>query len=265
MISRLDGSNRPRRSGRIEARKASASDIRGSSIRRWTRFLFRLAAGTTLAVFCLFVFLIVLFKWIDPPTSSVILQDSVKSILSGKERGAVRHTWVDYEDISPFALLAAVAAEDQRFPVHRGFDFREIRKAVEGAVNGRRLRGASTISQQTVKNLFLRQDRSVIRKVLEAGLTVLVEGIWGKKRILEVYLNIVQMGDGIYGIEAASRFYFKKSARNLTKEQAALLAATLPNPVRLSARRPSSYVLQRQKWILRQMHLLGGPKYLSNL
>jgi monofunctional biosynthetic peptidoglycan transglycosylase len=172
---------------------------------------------------------------------------------------------VPWEEISPQAALAVVAAEDQRFFDHQGFDLSAIRDVLRGSRSGERMRGASTITQQVAKNLFLWSDRSFLRKGLEAGLTVFIELLWPKRRILEVYLNVAQLGPGTFGFEAASQRYFRKSAAALTPSEAALLAAVLPNPERLRAERPSAYVRQRQAWVLRQMRLLGGTALLRSI
>ncbi len=169
----------------------------------------------------------------------------------------VRHQWVSLEQISPQLQLAVIAAEDQRFPDHLGFDLRAMAAAAKHNERSSRLRGASTLSQQAAKNLFLCSWRSYLRKGLEAWFTLLMELLWSKERLLEVYLNIVEFGPGIYGAEAASRAYFGRSAAQLTGYQAARLAAVLPNPYRFSAARPSAYVEQRSRWILRQMNQLG--------
>jgi monofunctional biosynthetic peptidoglycan transglycosylase len=153
--------------------------------------------------------------------------------------------------------LAVIASEDQNFMHHHGFDWGAIQRAIDYDENGKRLRGGSTLTQQTAKNLFLWQDRTLIRKGFEAYFTVLLEAFWTKRRILETYLNIVEFGDGIYGVEAAAQHYFHKPARRLTAEEAALLAAVLPNPHRYKANAPSSYVRGRQHWILQQMGNLG--------
>lgn len=202
------------------------------------------------------------FRFIDPPTSAFMLRDALAA-----PGGQVQQRWVPWDAISPHARLAVVAAEDQKFPDHRGFDVESIRAAVtahlEADSRDARLRGASTISQQVAKNLFLWPGRSWLRKGLEAGLTVLIELLWPKRRILEVYLNIAQFADDVYGVEAAARTYFGKPASALTPEEAALMAAVLPNPVGLSIARPSAYVRARQRWILRQMRQLGGAAYLE--
>jgi len=175
------------------------------------------------------------------------------------------YDWVDLRHISAAAALAVVASEDQLFPSHSGFDFNSIHEAVEAHERGRRLRGASTISQQVAKNLFLWPGRSFVRKGLEAWFTVLIEALWPKERILEVYLNVIELGRGIFGVEAAAHRYFHKSAASLTRPEAALFAAVLPNPQRLHVDNPSHYVLERQDWILGQMRTLGGEAYLSGL
>lgn len=176
-----------------------------------------------------------------------------------------RYEWVDLERISPNAALAVIASEDQQFPFHDGFDFRSIREAVRASERGKRLRGASTLSQQVARNLFLWSGRSFVRKGLEAWFTVLIETLWPKERILEVYLNIAEFGRGTYGVQAASEAYFHAPAARLTREQAAVLAAVLPNPRRMHAERPSRYVLARRDWILGQMRQLGGSAYLRTI
>ncbi len=165
----------------------------------------------------------------------------------------IDYHWVALADISPYAAIAVIASEDQQFFRHYGFDIKSIQSSIAVYSNGGRLRGASTISQQTAKNLFLTPSKSFIRKGLEVWFTVLLELLWDKERILEVYLNIAEFGDHLFGIEAASRHYFGTSAKQLSRTQCALLAATLPNPLRLKATQPSNYVIRRQQWILRQM------------
>lgn len=170
----------------------------------------------------------------------------------------IKYQWVSSQIISPNAAKAVIASEDQRFYQHHGFDLGSIQSSIDVYMDGGKLRGASTISQQVAKNLFLMPSRSFIRKGLEVWFTLLIEMLWSKQRILEVYLNIAEFGDHLYGIEAASRHYFGHPSAALSKAQAALLAATLPNPIILKANRPSAYVLRRQHWILRQMENLGA-------
>ncbi len=189
----------------------------------------------------------------------------LETYIRGQQQTPVRYQWVDWESISPYMPLAAVAAEDQKFPYHRGFDFEAISEVMEKSKNNGPLRGASTITQQVAKNLFLWSGRSYVRKGLEAYFTVLLETLWSKRRILEVYLNIAEFGDGTYGVRAAAQTFLGKSPAKLTRRDAALLAAVLPNPRRLKVKHPSSYVAHRRYWIERQMEQLGGTEYLKDL
>ena len=204
-------------------------------------------------------------RWVDPPTTSFMIQSRFEAHPERPDGYRLRHYWVDWKDIAPHAKLAVVAAEDQRFLAHRGFDLNEIADAVYERVKNDRRRGASTISQQVAKNLFLWPDKSLVRKGLEAYFTTLIELFCPKRRILEVYLNVAQFGAGVYGIEAASVTYFRKPAARLSRDEAALVAAVLPNPLRLRVDRPSSYVQQRAQEIATQMERLEGTRYLSRL
>jgi monofunctional glycosyltransferase len=173
---------------------------------------------------------------------------------------SINYQWVDAKHISPNAALAVIASEDQSFFQHYGFDLASIQSSIDDYQDGGKLRGASTISQQVAKNVFLTPSKSFIRKGIEAWFTLMIEIFWSKQRILEVYLNIAEFGDHLFGIEAASRYYFGIPAKNLKRSQAALLAGTLPNPILLKAAHPSAYLLGRQRWILRQMtHLNRNP------
>lgn len=203
-------------------------------------------------------------RWTPPPASSFIVQAWLSALWAGKT-AAFQYDWTPLTAISPQAALAVIASEDQRFPDHLGFDFVEIQEALEDQDEGKTLRGASTLSQQVAKNLFLWPGRGVARKGLEAWLTVLLELLWPKRRILEVYLNIAEFGEYTFGIEAASRRFFGKPAARLTAEEAARLAAVLPNPLRYQADKPSGYVLKRQRRIEQQMRRLGGLAYLERL
>jgi len=223
------------------------------------------ALKVLLIFFLLSAISVIALKWIDPFTSSIMMQRKISSIFSSDENTTIHYNWVNYDDISVNAKLAVVAAEDQNFPFHFGFDIEQIGKAINESQKGRRLRGASTITQQVAKNLFLWNGKSFIRKGFEAYFTVLVESFWSKRRILEVYLNITEMGNMIFGIGAAGKKYFNRSAAKLTKEQAALIAATLPNPVKYSVTHPTKYILKRKNWILNQMKSLGGNSYLENI
>ena len=210
------------------------------------------------------VLMVFAMRWINPVTSSIMIQRQISGLFDG-EFELVKYHWVDYDDISKFMPIAIVAAEDQNFPIHFGFDFKQIEKALKENKRGRRVRGASTITQQVAKNLFLWEGKSFIRKGIEAYFTLLIELLWDKKRILEVHMNIAEMGDKIFGVGTASVVYFKKPSSKLTISQAALLAAILPNPKRYSAVKPSGYVRGRQSWIIRQINSLGGADYLKEL
>ena len=210
------------------------------------------------------VVVVFLLRWINPVTSSIMIQRQISALIEGDFR-FISYIWISYDNVSPELPIAIVAAEDQNFPNHFGFDFDQIEKALEQHERGRKLRGASTITQQVAKNLFLWEGRSFIRKGIEAYFTVLIELLWDKKRILEVHLNIAEMGDLIFGAGAASFIHFRKTPDKLTRSQAALLTATLPNPKRYSASRPSNYMLRRQAWIIRQVNALGGKNYLKDL
>ncbi|MBC3377984.1 monofunctional biosynthetic peptidoglycan transglycosylase [Serratia fonticola] len=217
-----------------------------------------------LAVIGLWLAGIILFAFLPVPFSAVMVERQLGAWLSG-DFGYVAHSdWVAMDDIAPSMALAVMAAEDQKFPDHWGFDVAAIEKALShNEKQPTRIRGASTLSQQTAKNLFLWDGRSWVRKGLEAGLTAGIELVWTKRRILTVYLNIVEFGDGIFGVEAAAQHFFHKPASRLTASEAALLAAVLPNPHRFKAGAPSGYVTQRQQWIMRQMRQLGGEGFLK--
>ncbi len=204
------------------------------------------------------ILLILPLRWFDPVTSAFILRDD-----SG--RVPPMYQWVDWERLGSSAPLAAVAAEDQRFAEHFGIDVQSIRKSIKAAENGARLRGASTITQQLAKNLFLSPSRNLFRKAVEAYLSVVIEVCLPKRRILEIYLNIVELGPGLYGIGAASQHYFHKHPSQLNDAEAALLAAVLPNPSRLNVAAPSPYVRDRQRWIVGQMQRLRREGWLSGL
>ena len=202
---------------------------------------------------------IILLKWMDPPIT-------ITQIVSVVEGNGLKRAYVQMEEISSNARLAIIASEDQLFPDHNGFDVKSIEKVItqESKKSGR-IRGASTISQQVAKNVFLWQGRSWLRKGVEAYFTFMIERIWGKERILEVYLNVAEMGTGTFGIEAASRRYFNKSAKKLSRREAAMIAACLPNPKKYSVKPPSRYITQRYPWILRQMNNLEGDPEIKLL
>jgi monofunctional biosynthetic peptidoglycan transglycosylase len=232
--------------------------------RSWWRRLLALAGWAGVAVLASTVLAAVVFRFVPVPFSALMVQRRVQSWSSEKPYTA-RHQWVPLEDIAPCMGVAVIAGEDQNFPEHFGFDWKAIEKAVEHNEKSRRKRGASTVSMQTAKNLFLWETRSWVRKGFEVYFTLLIESTWSKKRILEVYLNIVEFGDGIFGVEAASRAFFGKPAKRLSASEAALLAAVLPNPHKFRANAPSEYVRGRQEWILGQMRQLGGDQVVKTL
>jgi monofunctional glycosyltransferase len=211
------------------------------------------------------VLAVALLRWLDPPYTAFMADAQITAWLSRDSTYAFRHKWVDLSQISPNLPLAVVASEDQKFPEHWGFDVEAIEKAYALNQHSHKVRGASTISQQVAKNLFLWSGRSYFRKGLEAYLTILIEALWPKRRILEMYLNIAEFGFGTYGAEAAAQRYFHKSASRLTRSDAAALAAVLPNPERYSAVTPSRFVQQRREWILGQMQALGGAEMLEEV
>jgi monofunctional glycosyltransferase len=231
---------------------------RGSVIGRllkWIAFAILAWVGiTAVSVF--------LLRWLNPPTSAFMLTARVQATVDHDASYHTDYRWVSLERISPHVALAVIASEDQLFPFHNGFDLSSIREAVRASERGKRLRGASTISQQVAKNLFLWSGHSFVRKGLEAWFTVLIEAMWPKERILEVYLNVIQLGKGLYGVEAASQRYFNEPAARLSSSEGALLAAVLPNPIRMRVDRPSRYVLSQRDRILGQMRDLGGDSYL---
>lgn len=224
--------------------------------RSWPARLARSVTTAILAAAVLSILVVALFRWVPVPTTSFIIRDSEPDAM---------HDWVPWSEISRHAPVAVIAAEDQQFLAHGGFDFAAIDQALSDAKRGRRLRGASTISQQVAKNLFLWSGQSWLRKGLEAWFTLWIELLWPKQRILEVYLNSAEFGRGIWGVEAASRHFFGKPAAQLNRPEAALLAAVLPNPKRYRVSNPSPFVRQRQQWILWQMRMLGGAGLLKSL
>ncbi|MFT3754577.1 MAG: monofunctional biosynthetic peptidoglycan transglycosylase [Pseudoxanthomonas sp.] len=243
--------------------------------RRWWRWL--LASPLLFAAAS--VLQVAVLRFVDPPFSAFMVERQISAWLHGEAR-MMHYQWRDLAEISPWLPLSMVAAEDQKFAVHDGFDFDAMKKANQhnqrmaqrAEKRGqpiRRVRGASTISQQTAKNLFLWQGRSLpsraLRKVGEAWYTLLIETLWPKRRILEVYTNIAELGDGIYGAQAAARKYWGKDAKQLTPAESARLAAVLPAPRRYSAAQSGPYVQRRAAWIQRQARQIGGTAYLETL
>ena len=227
--------------------KKSRNRVIAGKIWKWTKRIF-------LWVFIFQFFYIILLKWVNPPIT-------ITQLVSWIGGHGLKRDYVSRKNISPQVRLAVIASEDQYFPDHSGFDWKSIKKAM--AYNKKkpgRIRGGSTISQQVAKNVFLWQGRSWIRKGLETYFTFMIELLWGKKRILQVYLNVIEMGDGIFGIEAASQSYFNKPAKNLTKQEAAMIAACLPSPKRYSVKPASAWLKRRAAAIQRQMDFLHTDK-----
>lgn len=224
---------------------------------RWISRLFLVfVAATMLAV--------LLLRWINPPTSSYMVQRQIEAWWNENDI-ALQYQWTDWENISTPIKVAAITSEDQNFANHWGLDISSIRKAINEYERGEDLRGASTITQQVAKNLFLWSDKSYIRKGIEAYFALIIELLWSKERILEVYLNIAEFGDGIYGVQAAAQHYFDTTAASLSKWQSSLMVTALPAPKRYNLANPSQYMLQRRTWVLRYMDFLGNSHYLNQL
>jgi monofunctional biosynthetic peptidoglycan transglycosylase len=207
---------------------------------------------------------VLILRWLPPLTSSIMIGREMDALMEGDWRFHLEYHWRDWSRISHNLPIALVAAEDQKFPFHDGFDFQAIDKARAHNEHSRHVRGASTISQQVAKNVFCWSGRSYLRKAVEAWYTVLIEFFWPKQRILEVYANVAEFGDGVYGAEAAAQSFFGKPASALSPGESARLAAVLPNPKKFSAKNPSGYVSARARWIEFQVRHLGGAAYLSS-
>lgn len=210
--------------------------------------------------FGLSILSVIVFKWVPIPFTPLMITRAIEQKIDGKEM-TCSHNWEPIENISTNLQKAVIASEDGNFLKHSGFDFNAMQKAFKNNNRGRKLKGGSTISQQTAKNVFLWQGRSYVRKGLEAYFTVLIELIWGKERIMEVYLNSIEMGEGVYGAEAAAKYWYKTDAKNLTKKQAAGIAAILPNPRKFKASNSSSYIEKRKSKIVKVMRHIGKIKY----
>lgn len=218
-------------------------------MKRFFRFIGKLIIYTILCSLAL----VIIFKFVPVPITPLMVIRYVKS----DDRQIWQHQWISIQEMPKNVQLAVICSEDQKFLEHNGFDIEAIEKAYEHNKKGKRVRGGSTISQQTAKNVFLWPERSWLRKGLEAYFTFLIESIWTKERILEVYLNSVEMGDGVYGIEAAAQYWFKKSASKLNTHEAAAIVAVLPNPRQYKANPRSAYIEKRKNWIVRQMQFYG--------
>lgn len=229
------------------------------------RRLLRWSGAAVLLFLMLTIVPVLALRWADPWTSAFMIDARIAALLARDFSFSNDYQWRDLEEISPHAAVAMIASEDQQFAFHAGFDFKSIRAALRSNAHGRKVRGASTITQQVAKNLFLWKGRSYLRKGLEAWFTVLIEWLWPKERTLEVYLNIAQFGRSTWGVEAAAERFFHKSARRLTRRESALLSAVLPNPLLYRVEAPSRLVISHRDWTLAQMRALGGQSYLDQL
>ncbi|MCC6372829.1 MAG: monofunctional biosynthetic peptidoglycan transglycosylase [Bacteroidia bacterium] len=219
--------------------------------------VYKIALKIVAGFFILTIGSTLLFRWVPVPFTPLMIIRCVEQKTDGNEM-VLKHDWVSLEDISPKLQLAVVCSEDQNYLRHSGFDWLAIQKAMKGNDRGKRLRGGSTISQQTAKNVFLWPGRSYVRKAFEAYFTLLIELFWSKERIMEVYLNSIEMGKGVYGAEAAAQFWFEKKAINLNKDESAAITAVLPNPLKYVANPPSAYISGRKAWIKTQMSYWGN-------
>lgn len=227
-------------------------------IKRFFKFIFKII----LWLFVLSIGLVFLYKWVPIPITPLMVIRSVEQHKKDKDI-VLKHDWIAITEISKNTQLAVVCSEDQRFLNHNGFDFKAIEKAYQNNKKGKRVKGGSTISQQTAKNVFLWPERSWLRKGLETYFTFLIEIIWGKERIIEVYLNSIEMGNGIYGIEAAAQYWFHKPASKLTEYECAAIASILPNPRSYKANPASKYIQSRKIWIVKQMRYMGQLNFNS--
>ena len=242
--------------GQMGRKKRKTRKSLGRRVTRWLlRGVFVVVVSSVLLVFVL--------RYVDPPITSFMLQRRAQARANGRDDFVLRQRWVDLADLPTHVGLAVISSEDQRFFEHGGFDLGAIKDAVGERLSGKPLRGASTLTQQVAKNLWLWEGRSLLRKSLESYFTLLLELCWSKPRILEVYLNVAELGDGVFGVGAAATHHFQRDATRLTRSQAALLAAVLPSPIKRNAGRPSPAVVRKQQWILEQMRVL--PHYQTGL
>jgi monofunctional biosynthetic peptidoglycan transglycosylase len=240
-----------------------AKSTKSGKNRHWFKRFLRFIGFSILSFFLFSIAMVVIYRFVPIPVTILQLTRCVEQFQDDREV-LLYKDWEPLENISNKLQLAVVCAEDQKFLTHYGFDVEAIEKAIEHNKKGKKVRGASTISQQTAKNVFLWEGRTWVRKGLEVYFTALIELFWSKERIMEVYLNVIEMGDGIYGAQAASKHYFRKDAADLSTSQAALLASILPSPRRYSVSRPSGFVRGRQSWTTRQMGQWGGKLDYDN-
>jgi len=239
--------------------KRKSTSKRKKKISNWKLQLKKWSIRIIGGFFALTILWVIALRFTNPPITYLMIKRGFEWKAAGKGF-KIERSWLDYEELSDNLKRAAIAGEDAHFLTHNGFDTKAIQKAITKNLDGGALRGGSTISQQVAKNVFLWPTRSWLRKGLETYFTVLIEVFWNKKRILEVYLNVIEMGQGVYGAEAASRYYFYKSGKSLTKKEAALIIAILPNPRKWDARSPSSYVNRRANSIVRYLNYYSIPQ-----
>jgi monofunctional biosynthetic peptidoglycan transglycosylase len=244
---------------KTQSRKGS-SKTKGFFNNGIIRLILRVVKLIVIVFIAASLFGVLLFKFVNPPFTWLMIQRGFERKADGKD-WKIDKQWVDFDQIADPMKRAAVAAEDQSFLENHGFDFRAIERAIQKNAKSKKLIGGSTITQQTAKNVFLYPGRSIVRKGFEAWFTILIEAFWTKKRIMEVYLNVIEMGDGIYGIEAASQAYFHKPASQLTKRQAAAIAVIFPSPLKWSATNPTRYLRHRQYLIMKNMRRLGPLEF----
>ena len=244
---------------KAQSRKSS-SKTKGFFNNGIVRLILRIVKLVIIVFVAASLFGVILFRFVNPPFTWLMVQRGFERKADGKD-WKIDKKWVDFDQIADPMKRAAVAAEDQSFLENHGFDFKAIERAIQKNANSKKLIGGSTITQQTAKNVFLYPGRSFVRKGFEAWFTILIETFWGKKRIMEVYLNVIEMGDGIYGIEAASQAYFHKPASQLTKRQSAAIAVIFPSPLRWSATNPTRYLRHRQYLIMKNMRRLGPLEF----
>lgn len=225
----------------------------------------RIVSRTILICFIFSLIQVILGRWIPIYYTPLMVIRKWEASNAGEKDKTIHYRWKSLEEISDYMPLAVVTSEDQKFLMHRGLDFDAIDKAIEYNKKHTKKRGASTITQQVAKNVFLWNGRNYFRKGLEIYYTFLIEIFWGKERIMEVYLNIAETGERTFGVEAAAQRYFKKPASGLTKNECALVAASLPNPIKYSVQKPSAFMLRKRNWILKHMNKLGGKNYLKDM
>jgi monofunctional biosynthetic peptidoglycan transglycosylase len=245
---------------KTQSRKKSGSKTKGFFNIGIVRLVLRIVKLVVIVFIAASLFGVLLFKFVNPPFTWLMIQRGFERKADGKD-WKIDKQWVDFDQIADPMKRAAVAAEDQSFLENHGFDFKAIERAIQKNAKSKKLIGGSTISQQTAKNVFLYPGRSFVRKGFEAWFTVLIEAFWTKKRIMEVYLNVIEMGDGIYGIEAASQAYFHKPASQLTRRQSAAIAVIFPSPLKWSATKPTRYLRHRQYLIMKNMRRLGPLEF----